>query len=95
MKIREMRELCQAFEDRGLGERDIRLGDQIESGPYLHASVGGIFESPECNLIVCANDDEVWRDETAKVSELKAVWPPEGSPAPNPDAGTDTDNPGT
>lgn len=60
---------------------EIRVGDQVESGPYLHASVGGIFKGSKGEVVICANDDEVWKDEIAgfdpeQVPERPVIWKP-------------------
>lgn len=65
---------------------EIRIGDQTEAGPYLHASVGGVFGSDN-GVILCANDDEEWISETPgayveekDMPELPVLWSP-----PSPD----------
>jgi hypothetical protein len=57
----------------------LRIGDQVESGPYLHASIGGVFAGSEGSVILTANDDEVWTDESAfnPDVELKVLWAPD------------------
>ena len=74
MKIKELKIFCQALEDQGLGERDIRLGDQIESGPYMHSSVGGLWLGSDGSLILSHNDDEAWK--TEEDPTLIALWQP-------------------
>jgi hypothetical protein len=64
----------------GNGDADIRIGDQVESGPYLHASVGGAFLARNGkDIILTANDDKVWQDEAAGYHsdyELEVLWRP-------------------
>ena len=69
MKIKELKDLLQAECDKENGDAEIRIGDAIESGPYLHASLGGVWKSLEGSLILCANDDEVWHVEEVQSSE--------------------------
>lgn len=56
----------------------LRVGDQVESGPYLHASVGGVYKGRDGEIVICANDDQQWTDEYAKApdSELECLWAP-------------------
>lgn len=62
---------------------EIRIGDQTEAGPYLHASVGGAFAGSHGEVILCANDDEEWISETPAayveekdMPELEELWAP-------------------
>ena len=60
------------------GENEIRIGDQVESGPYLHASVGGVFKGTQGEIILCANDDDQWREEPTGVDhDLPVLWKPQ------------------
>lgn len=53
---------------------DIRIGDQIESGPYEHGSVVGIYRGTDGDVIVCGGDD--WEEEETGFDELPVVWSP-------------------
>lgn len=57
-------------------DAEIRIGDQIESGPYLHASVGGAWRGKLGAIILCAADDEVWEDEAAAERTVEQIWKP-------------------
>jgi len=74
---------------------EVRIGDQIEAGPYSHDRVGGVWTNREDNaggvhyVILCAEDSD-WEDEielgTAAMiggpspgEELPLLWKP---PAP-------------
>jgi hypothetical protein len=61
-------------------DAEVRIGDQVESGPYLHARIGGVFRSHNGrDIILTANDDEVWYDEeanTGRDDELEVLWRP-------------------
>ena len=58
-------------------EIQIRIGDQVESGPYLHASVGGVFRGTDGSIILCANDDEQWHEEATGIDHnLPVLWRP-------------------
>lgn len=60
-----------------LEEMDIRIGDQVESGPYLHSAVGGIFKGTDGDIILCANDDDDWSEEETGIDhELPVLWSP-------------------
>lgn len=56
-------------------DADVRIGDQVESGPYLHASVGGVWRNGSGDVILTANDDKVWKDESAG-GEVEVIWQP-------------------
>lgn len=82
MKVSELHALLARVLVNGK-DPEIRVGDQIESGPYLHASVGGVFEGTGGDIILCGNDDDQWKDESVSDSdddpELPVLWqPPEG-----------------
>jgi len=84
MTVYELHELLTRELGKGNGLKEIRLGDQIESGQYLHASVGGVYEGTRLDVILCANDDEQWFDEGVQITEsqtLKALWEPPKDPA--------------
>lgn len=56
-------------------EAEIRIGDQIEAGPYSNAEVGGIWLSAPVNgsserVILCANDDAPWLDEAGSLDRV-------------------------
>ena len=65
---------------------EIRIGDQIECGPYSHDKVGGVWtDRPDSggviqSVILCAEDSE-WRDEAdngipGEGDELPLLWKP-------------------
>lgn len=59
----------------------IRIGDQLEAGPYSHASVGGVWQGVDGDVILCANDDEEWKDEHVvlegeSTDPLPVLWSP-------------------
>lgn len=79
MKVRELHELTARMMVTGNGDQEVRVGDQIESGPYLHASVGGVWEGKKGDLIICPNDDSQWQDESAELQDgeaLGVLWKP-------------------
>jgi hypothetical protein len=79
MNVRELYDLLGQAIVNGQEAKEIRVGDQVESGPYLNASVGGVFQGRKGDVILCANDDEVWQDEAAGFHpdyELEKLWTP-------------------
>lgn len=85
MNVRELQNLLNYLivKDQTILDREVRIGDQVESGPYLNASLGSIFKGRNGDLILCANDDEVWKDEAAGYHpdfELDRVWRKPASP---------------
>jgi len=80
-------ELLDALQGLHIDRRaEIRIGEQVEGGPYLHASVGGVWIGNEGDIIICANDDEVWKDEYAMnpEKELQVLWAPQTTEEKNP-----------
>ena len=83
MNVRELFEVLERLvaADPRNWKKEIRIGDQIESGPYLHASVGGVFRGEEGQIIICANDDDRWKDESVTLQDgqvLSTLWKPPG-----------------
>lgn len=81
MKVRDLHKLVVDLvaKDPSILEREVRIGDQIESGPYLHASVGGVWRGRNNEVVFCANDDEQWQDDAAGYHpdfELEKLWIP-------------------
>ncbi len=57
-------------------DTEIRIGDQLECGPYLNASVGGVYLSTDNErLVICANDDETWKEEVSE-RDMETLWAP-------------------
>ncbi len=67
---------------------EVRIGDQIEAGPYSHDRVGGVWTNREDHVggvhyvILCA-DDSQWHDEielteefVSDRDELPLLWKP-------------------
>jgi hypothetical protein len=80
MTLRELHQLLETMIhlDPSSMQKEVRIGDQIESGPYLHASVGGVWRGRKGEVVIAANDDEVWKDESAGYHpdfELERIWP--------------------
>jgi len=74
MKLKDLIAAIQIMEQYD-PEAEVRVGDQIECGPYMNASVGGIFRSRDSKrFVICANDDEQWKEE--EVLEMETVWVP-------------------
>ena len=66
-------------------DTEVRIGDQIEQGPYLHQAVGGVWkllddESGVRGIVLCASDDDLWKEEFTiedeEAPELPQVWKP-------------------
>jgi len=68
---------------------EVRIGDQIEAGPYYHDRVGGVWSNRPDNaggvyyVILCAEDTD-WKEEADNATpeegdELPLLWKP---PAP-------------
>ena len=83
MKLSELMTVLAEIRLRTVPPQDpeVRIGDQVESGPYLHAPVGGVFEGAKGSVILCANDDAEWHDEVggayidlAEMPELPVLW---------------------
>ncbi len=72
--------LGKLIDGKTLGEiekMEIRIGDQVESGPYLNAAVGGVFKGTNGEVILCANDDDQWREEATGIDhDLPVLWKP-------------------
>ena len=69
---------------------EIRIGDQIEAGPYLHQAPGGVWVKKDPNgavvksVILCAGDDDLWTDETintagTRAAKLPIIWLPDNA----------------
>jgi hypothetical protein len=59
-------------------DAEIRIGDQVESGPYLNAAVGGVFKGTDGSVILCADDDDQWREEPTGIDHnLPVLWTPQ------------------
>ena len=85
MKVLELIDLLGKYSP----DTEIRIGDQIEAGPYLHQEVGGVWtDRPGSRgevgcVILCANDDNnLWKDESEDPAfpnvedELPLIWKP-------------------
>lgn len=70
-------------------DTEVRIGDQIEAGPYLHQEIGGAWtDRPGSRggvscVILCANDtSNLWKDESedpqfpSEDEELPLIWKP-------------------
>lgn len=85
MKVQELIEVLGQLAP----DMEVRVGDQIELGPYSHDRVGGVWTSRPNNagdiqyVILCAEDTN-WQEEfdgaITVEDELPLVWMP---PAPN------------
>lgn len=81
MTVDELQRFLMAECDKGNGDKEVRIGEQIESGPYLNAGLASIYRSTRGGVIICANDDEQWFDETTgidsptSVDPLDMLWP--------------------
>lgn len=87
MTVADLIKLCVSLHP----DTEVRIGDQIEAGPYSNASVGGVWTSPPDRngeverVILCANDDAPWLDEcddpyshvtSGEVGNIVNVWKP-------------------
>lgn len=59
---------------------EIRIGHEVE-GPTLHQKVGGVWTIPDneggvSGVVLCADDDDLWKDETDNPRLMKEVWTP-------------------
>jgi hypothetical protein len=55
-------------------DREVRIGDQIESGPYSHTSVGGVWRI-DAGIVMCASPDDEWVSESTDEAP-PIVWTP-------------------
>ena len=64
------------------GDAEVRIGDQIEAGPYLHQEVGGVWRSLDNGgghraVILCAGDSDLWKSEELQPPDvLPLLWKP-------------------
>ena len=70
MNVRELIDVLAAIDP----DMEVRIGDQIESGPYSHTSVGGIWRGAKGAVIVCGNPDDEWVNESTDEA-LPGIWP--------------------
>lgn len=78
MKLGELKALLLRLGGTDEDEVEIRLGE-LESGPFMHAAVGGIWRGSRGDLILTPNDDEEWFDESEAADENgdpEIVWAP-------------------
>ena len=66
-------ELLAALQTLDPGQ-DVRVGDQLEAGPYEHSSVGGAWRVA-CGIVLCANPDAELVEEDPGI-ELPCLWRP-------------------
>jgi hypothetical protein len=88
MNIQDLTNLLLGLMDQHGKEVEVRIGDQIEAGPYFHASVGGVWTDRTgsggevTKVILCANDDDPWTSECDEPvfpvsgEELPLIWKP-------------------
>lgn len=88
MNVQTLTNVLLALMDKHGKDVEVRIGDQIELGPYSHDRVGGVWTNQPDNaggvhyVILCAEDTN-WQDEfegdIKSDDELPLVWKP---PAP-------------
>ncbi len=81
MNVQDLTNLLLGIMEEHGKEVEIRIGDQIEAGPYSHDRVGGVWESKpdggdHC-IILCAEDTN-WRDVEVSSHALPVLWTPPG-----------------
>lgn len=99
MNVQTLTNLLLQLMDKHGKDVEVRIGDQIEAGPYSHDRVGSAWTNRPDNaggvhyVILCAEDSN-WRDECEDPSypegyeELPLLWKP-----PAPVRGTMTEEP--
>lgn len=79
MRLYELHALLGEMIEKGHQLAEVRIGDMIESGPYLNTSVASVFQDNAGHVIICGSDDEDWRDETIHGHEaergMPILWP--------------------
>lgn len=54
---------------------EVRIGDQIEAGPYSHVKVGAVFKGAGEVVIICGDPDGEWFEEAQGVDhDLPVIW---------------------
>jgi len=76
MKVSELLDLLGKIhaENEGM-DLEIRIGDQIEAGAYLHGPVGGVYQGTNGEIILCSSDDATWLEEPVTDENLPVLWP--------------------
>ena len=78
MNVQTLINLLVDLADKHGNDVEVRIGDYVEAGPYVHDRVGSVWTTAPDNggvvreVILCA-DDTSWRDEPAPDSVLK-LW---------------------
>jgi len=68
MNFRELDELRRLHGIKD--DAEVRIGEQIESGPYLHGAIGSVYRIEKGVLVLCVDDEGIWTDETMP----EAIW---------------------
>jgi hypothetical protein len=69
-------ELIEVLRDRN-PEDEVRIGDQLEAGPYEHYPVGGVYKGTHREVILCSNPDARSTEEpTGTDHDLLVLWRP-------------------
>lgn len=78
MKVLELYHLLRSVINANVdnGEKEIRIGDQIEAGPYSHSPVGGVYLGTWGEVIICADPDTPATDEESMHENLPVLWAP-------------------
>jgi hypothetical protein len=73
MKVRELLEVLKASNQ----DAEVRVGDQLEAGPYANIPVGGVYLGSKSEVIICADPDAPMTDEPTGVDhDLPWLWKP-------------------
>jgi len=73
MKVHELAAVLRAASP----EAEVRIGDQLEAGPYEHIQVGGVFKGTAGEVILCADPDAPSQDEPTGIDhDMPVLWKP-------------------
>jgi len=70
MRVNELIEILETFR---VSNPEVRIGDQIEAGPYEHFGIVGLWKGEQGTIILCGNPDEEGYDESP-LTELPKLW---------------------
>lgn len=78
MNVRQLHQLLETMihNDPAVMHSSVRIGDQIEAGPYEHTPVGGIYRGTDGEVIICADPDAESKEEATGIDHgLPVLWP--------------------
>jgi hypothetical protein len=77
MRLSDLLKLLQQYREDVSGTDDenpeIRIGDQLEAGPYEHYPLGGIWQGEKGEIILVAHPDADGLEESPH-KELPKLW---------------------